>query len=94
MYMYMHFCCLLLWVYKYECDMVSYFYRACVGLPPLNHMVLEHKVPALMAQHPIMPLPIQSMSHSKAPPQPGSHSVANGNALAHAHANGVVANGY
>ena len=24
--------------------------RACVGLPPLNHMALEHKVPQLMAE--------------------------------------------
>ena len=25
-------------------------YRACVGLPPINHMLLEHKVPQLMKE--------------------------------------------
>ena len=24
-------------------------FRACTGLPPINHMLLEHKVPQLMA---------------------------------------------
>ena len=64
----------------------SFFYRACVGLPPLNHMMLEHKVPALMAQQLTTPLPTQS---SKVPE---SHSIANGNGLPHV--NGVVVNGF
>ena len=25
-------------------------FRACNGLPPVNHMLLEHKVPSLMAE--------------------------------------------
>ena len=27
--------------------------RACAGLPPLNHMLLEHKVPSLMQATPL-----------------------------------------
>ena len=31
--------------------MILYYFscRACTGLPPINHMLLEHKVPQLMA---------------------------------------------
>ena len=28
---------------------VNFFHRACLGLPPQNYMMLEHKVPSLMA---------------------------------------------
>lgn len=28
---------------------VFIFHRACLGLPPQNYMMLEHKVPSLMA---------------------------------------------
>ena len=67
----------------------SFFYRACVGLPPLNHMMLEHKIPALMAQRLATPLHTQNTSHSKVPE---SHLIANGNGLPHV--NGVVVNGF
>ena len=75
------------WLFAINCP-VSFLYRACVGLPPLNHMMLEHKVPALMAQRLATPLPTQSTSHSKVPE---SHLIANGNGLPHV--NGVV-NGF
>ena len=28
--------------------LLTFLYRACSGLPPINHMLLEHKVPQLM----------------------------------------------
>ena len=73
------------WLFAINCP-VSFLYRACVGLPPLNHMMLEHKVPALMPQRLATPLPTQG---SKVPE---SHSIANGNGLPHV--NGVVVNGF
>ena len=33
--------------------LLSLSLRACAGLPPLNHMLLEHKVPSLMQATPI-----------------------------------------
>ena len=69
--------------------LVLFHCRACVGLPPINHMMLEHKVPALMAQGLATPLPAHSTSHSKAFE---SHSIANGNG--HTHVNGVIVNGF
>lgn len=35
-------------------------FRACTGLPPINHMLLEHKVPQLMAtvSQPSTPVPV------------------------------------
>ena len=80
--------------------------RACVGLPPINHMMLEHKLPALMGQGLAVPLLI----HSKVPPTKttGAHSVSNSHGPSHVnrdpysvangddlpHVNGVVINGY
>ena len=46
------------WFNYYEV-LLYVWYRACTGLPPINHMLLEHKVPQLMAtaSHPT-PVPV------------------------------------
>ena len=67
--------------------LVLFHCRACVGLPSINHMMLEHKVPALMAQGLATPLHAHNTSRSKAFE---SHSIAKGNG--HAHVNGVIVN--
>ena len=59
--------------------------RACTGLPPVNHMLLEHKVPQLMATL-SQPTPIAMTK--KSPVKPLNGHVTNG----HGHVtNGIVA---
>ena len=43
-------------------------FRACTGLPPINHMLLEHKVPQLMAtvSQPTVTLPVTKKTPVKA----------------------------
>ena len=43
-------------------------FRACTGLPPINHMLLEHKVPQLMAtvSQPTAMLPVTKKTPMKA----------------------------
>ena len=62
----------------------SSFSRACVGLPPINHMLLEHKIPSLMAQFSSTGSPVDSstINQKQLPVQP----VVQGNGQVNGHA--------
>ncbi|XP_011403565.1 PREDICTED: inositol-3-phosphate synthase 1-A-like [Amphimedon queenslandica] len=51
---------------------IENIFRACVGLPPLNHMLLEHKIPSLMTQFSSTPAPVESsaINQKQRPVQP------------------------
>lgn len=44
-----------------------FYFRACVGLPPINHMLLEHKIPQLMKQFSPLPVAMVTPAPAKLP---------------------------